>query len=93
MQQTDTTSSCLTMNYTRASPTQLRATKSRQLLVLDSLSIEHTNSYTAKLDIPDFDKAAAMRVKWPLSRYWAGGVLHRGAGNAYFSLIPQLAQS
>ncbi|XP_050735599.1 apolipoprotein D-like isoform X1 [Eriocheir sinensis] len=67
IQQTDTTSSCLTMNYTRVSPTQLRAAKSRQLLVLDSLSIEHTNSYTAKLDIPDFDNAGAMRVKWPLN--------------------------
>ncbi|XP_063868361.1 apolipoprotein D-like isoform X1 [Scylla paramamosain] len=67
IQQTDTTSSCLTMNYSRASPTQLRATKSRQLLVLDSLSIEHTNSYTAKLDMPDLDNPAAMRVKWPLN--------------------------
>lgn len=83
MQQTDTTSSCLTMNYTRVSPTQLRAAKSRQLLVLDSLSIEHTNSYTAKLDIPDFDIAAAMRVKWPLSRYWAGRVLQGGAGYCF----------
>lgn len=67
IQQTDTTSSCLTMNYTRTSPNQLRAAKSRQLLVLDSLSIEHTNSYTAKLDVPDFDNPAAMRVKWPLN--------------------------
>lgn len=67
IQQTDTTSSCLTMDYSRSSPTQLRATKSRQLLVLDSFSIEHTNSYTAKLDMPDLDNPAAMRVKWPLN--------------------------
>ncbi|XP_069161617.1 apolipoprotein D [Procambarus clarkii] len=66
VEQFDTTSTCLTMNYTRVSPTQLKVTKSRQLVLLDSLSIEHTNSYTGTLDIPDGDKPAKMRAKWPL---------------------------
>nr|XP_053650406.1 apolipoprotein D-like [Cherax quadricarinatus] len=67
VEQFDTTSTCLTLNYTRVSATQLKVTKSRQLVLLDSLSIEHTNSYTGTLDIPDGDNAGRMRVKWPLN--------------------------
>ncbi|KAG7174118.1 Apolipoprotein D-like 9, partial [Homarus americanus] len=67
IEQFDTSSTCLTLNYTRVSPTQLKVTKSRQLVLLDSLRIEHTNSYTGTLDIPDGDKSGKMRVKWPLN--------------------------
>ncbi|XP_071533785.1 apolipoprotein D-like isoform X2 [Panulirus ornatus] len=67
IEQIDTTSTCLTMNFTRVTPTQLKVTKSRQLLLLDTLSIEHLNSYTATLDIPDGENAGKMRVKWPLN--------------------------
>lgn len=70
IEQFDTTSTCLTMNYTRVTPTQLKLTKSRQLFLLDTLNLEHLNSYTATLDIPDGDNAGKMRVKWPLSEYW-----------------------
>ncbi|XP_053640702.2 apolipoprotein D [Cherax quadricarinatus] len=67
IEQFDTTSTCLTLNYTRVSATQLKVTKSRQLVLLDSLSIEHTNSYTGTLDIPDVNNAGKMLAKWLLN--------------------------
>ncbi|KAK7086433.1 hypothetical protein SK128_011938 [Halocaridina rubra] len=63
----DSSSTCQTLNYTRVSETQLTVTKGRQLYLLDTLNIDHTNSYTGRLDIPDGDNAASMRVKWPLN--------------------------
>ncbi|XP_066961931.1 apolipoprotein D-like [Macrobrachium rosenbergii] len=63
----DSSSTCQTLNYTRTSETQLSVTKSRQFYILDSLSIDHANTYTGKLDIPNEDNAGKMRVKWPLN--------------------------
>lgn len=68
IEQFDTSSTCLTLNYSRESDTQLKVTKSRQLYLLDSLNIDHTNDYTGTLDIPDGENAGKMRVKWPLSK-------------------------
>merc|ERR1711942_43982 len=67
IEQFDTSSSCLTLNYTRVSDTQLKVTKARQFYLIDAVGIEHTNSYTGTLDIPDGDNQGAMRVKWPLN--------------------------
>jgi len=67
IQQFDTSSSCLTLNYTRVSDTQLKVTKARQFYLLDAVSIDHTNTYAGTLDIPDGDNQGQMRVKWPLS--------------------------
>ncbi|XP_037783809.1 apolipoprotein D-like [Penaeus monodon] len=67
IEQFDTSSTCLTLNYSRVSTTQLKVTKSRQLYLLDSLNIDHTNDYTGTLDIPDGENAGKMRVKWPLN--------------------------
>ncbi|XP_042858117.1 apolipoprotein D-like [Penaeus japonicus] len=67
IEQFDTSSTCLTLNYSRESDTQLKVTKSRQLYLLDSLNIDHTNDYTGTLDIPDGENAGKMRVKWPLN--------------------------
>ncbi|XP_068238692.1 apolipoprotein D-like [Palaemon carinicauda] len=63
----DSSSTCQTLNYTRMSETQLSVTKSRQFYILDSLSIDHANTYKGKLDIPNEDNAGKMRVKWPLN--------------------------
>lgn len=67
IQQFDTSSSCLTLNYTRVSDTQLKVTKARQFYLLDAVGMEHTNSYAGTLDIPDGDNQGQMRVKWPLN--------------------------
>jgi len=67
IQQFDTSSSCLTLNYTRVSDTQLKVSKARQFYLLDAVGMEHTNSYTGTLDIPDGENQGQMRVKWPLS--------------------------
>jgi len=67
IQQFDTSSSCLTLNYTRVSETQLKVTKARQVYLLDAASIEHTNTYEGTLDIPYADSQGQMRVKWPLN--------------------------
>jgi len=67
IQQFDTSSSCLTLNYTRVSDTQLKVTKARQFYLLDAVGMEHTNAYTGTLDIPDGDNQGKMRVKWPLN--------------------------
>jgi len=67
IEQFDTSSSCLTLNYSKVSDTQLKVTKARQFYLLDAAGLDHTNSYTGSLDIPDGDNQGQMRVKWPLN--------------------------
>lgn len=67
IQQVDTDSLCLKLNYTRVSETQLRVTKLRQFSILDQVGVEHTNSYSGTLDLPHEDDLGRMRVKWPLN--------------------------
>ncbi|KAF2366362.1 Lipocalin/cytosolic fatty-acid binding domain [Trinorchestia longiramus] len=67
IEQFDTSSLCLTLNYTRVSESELKVTKLRQFSALDRVGIEHTNSYSGDLDMPHENDLARMRVKWPLN--------------------------
>ena len=66
MEQFDTSSTCLQLEYARLSETQLRVTKRRKVPILGHVGLGH-NSYGGSLDIPDGDDQGRMRVKWPLS--------------------------
>lgn len=69
IEQFDTTSTCLTLNITESSPARMNVVKARQNLILNTLTIENHNTYSATLDIPDEANEGKMRVKWALSKF------------------------
>lgn len=65
--QFDTSNTCLVWNISRTSDEQMAITESRQLWLLDALSVDHQHTVTATLDMPNPEVPARMRVRWPTS--------------------------
>ncbi|KAL7646637.1 UNVERIFIED_CONTAM: hypothetical protein RMT77_001888 [Armadillidium vulgare] len=67
--QFDTSSTCKVWDLKRSETNteQLLLTESRQLYFLDAVGIDHKNSITAVIDIPNPEVPSKMRIRWPTS--------------------------
>jgi len=61
-----TASSCMKYNFTKEDG-KLRLVQTRQHFILDTIGVDHVYTYTGVLTVPDDDKKARMRVKFPLN--------------------------
>jgi len=62
-----TSSSCMKYNFTQGDDGKLRLVQTRQHFILDTIGVDHIYTYTGVLTIPDTDRSARMRVKFPLN--------------------------
>ncbi|OXA45521.1 apolipoprotein D [Folsomia candida] len=62
-----TSSSCMKYNFTQGTDGKLRLVQTRQHFLLDTIGVDHIYTYTGVLTIPDNDRSARMRVKFPLN--------------------------
>jgi len=62
-----TSSSCMKYNFTQRKDGKLRLVQTRQHFLLDTIGVDHIYTYTGVLSIPDNDRSARMRVKFPLN--------------------------
>jgi len=61
-------SSCWTYDFIRnATDGSLRVVQSRDHVVLDTIGLDNNYRYVGSLDVPDSNRQAAMRVRFPLS--------------------------
>jgi lipocalin len=62
-----TSSSCMKYNFTQGADGKLRLVQTRQHFILDTIGVDHIYTYTGVLTIPESDRSARMRVKFPLN--------------------------
>ncbi|CAL4059984.1 unnamed protein product [Meganyctiphanes norvegica] len=64
----DTDNSCVRWNLTRTEhPDHIKLTETRQLSVLDTFGIDHTNTISANIEIANPEVPAKGRIRWPTS--------------------------
>merc|ERR1719369_1355246 len=63
----DTSNTCVVWNITAHHDETLSLTESRQLGLLDRVSVDHTHRLTATLDIANPEVPGRMRIRWPTS--------------------------
>ncbi|KAK7066448.1 hypothetical protein SK128_008030, partial [Halocaridina rubra] len=65
---TDTDNTCLIWNIEKGEISEtLQVKETRQLSVLDVFGVNHTHAVTARIDIPNPEVPAKMRIRWPTS--------------------------
>ena len=69
IQKFSTASSCWTYDFIRnASDGSLKVVQSRDHVVLDTIGLDNNYRYTGSLDVPDPNRPAFMRARFPMSK-------------------------